>query len=730
MSTIPDFDPNQISTELSDKALSIMNMFKDNIFIIEKYSQREEEYDAFINVLLINIKFGFEHREFRDYPVQFKFNDDEDEQVKFLPFRHFIINVMMWRPQVIIDFENIGNELIISSSEMTKLSNKFIKNYFDTYYVERYNRKISNHRMNEILCDTRKWLSTISMKFNMIMGLSINIEIFIDLAKRIPEFNDLIHFKLDESMQPNDIETTVKSNAARQVELIMRDNEFNVLKPMLQPGSGFKAEKLSELIGTVGLKPDIEGRTIPKPINGNFLTGVLRSVENYYKNAISGVKAAIMNNEFMGKTGHFAILVSIVCAQVKLSKTVSDCNTLNPIEITINSAEHLRRLDGRRYRFHGSREYNIINSKKDTHLIGKTVLIRSTITCAAPDGVCKECYGELFYTNKDNHSVGIFSATTITNPLVQGILSAKHYQTTESNKIEFGEEFDKFFYLYSTEILIKSDVDELFKYSLIIRKEELSNNEDIDEDDNQFGSDDDDDDNTSTKKKKASKEEEDDDINDDDSNMETKLTFSTKKFEVWKNFNDKTGSVDEKIVIEDVDKKELFMHRDFLMKMSPGQDKRGKFLYVSMENLNPEEFLFMIDVHNNELTKPLRAIEKLLNTKDREGCINYEDMTQKMLDLLIESRIEAQSVHGELILRQLVRKKSNILKRPDFSRLVTLNDYQLLTIKTALKKNPSIITSISTPYLKDQLVNMVETWEKDASSDLDLLFKKELSEDV
>ena len=134
----------------------------------------------------------------------------------------------------------------------------------------------------------------------------------------------------------------------------------------------------------------------------------------------------------------------------------------------------------------------------------------------------------------------------------------------------------------------------------------------------------------------------------------------------------------------------------------------------------------MVDVYNNELTKPMKSIQKVLNNSAHEGCSTYEEVVNKMLDLMIASKLDAMSVHAEMIIRQLVRRKTNILRRPDFNRIIMSQDYQLLTINTALKENPAVCTSLSTPYLKDQLVTITDTFRKEAKSVFDDLYRPNL----
>lgn len=716
---IPKFDINQIEKGLTDQAKSIMSMLQEGIFIIEKYCESEDKYDGFIHMIFDNMLHGFEHKEFRECPVQYKFRDDPDEEVKWLQYRHFVINIMLWRPMVMLGIQDLTEDYIIDKAMMTKMSRSFIKKYIDELYINRYNRVLSNKQMNMMLCDTIYWLSRISASFNPIIGLGANIETFIDLANRIPQFNELLYFKLDESKQPNELESELKAKTREQINLILDDEEFNILKPMLQNDAGIKPKQFSEFTLNIGLKPDIEGKTIPKPINTNYLIEGLNTIENQYKNSISGRKAAIMNNEHMGKSGYMAILVSIACAQDTLSQTTMDCDTVNPISVTINSKDELEKLDGRYYKFLGQRVYTPINAAKDSFLVGQTILLRSPVTCACKDGICATCYGDLYYTNRDLKSAGILSATGIMNPVMQGILSAKHYQDTKSNPIIFQPEFDKFLELYSTEInLNPDDYVDLSKHQLVIYIKDNLKNAD--------GSDDIE---LIAKAKGKKNKKEDTDFEGDE--MEFSFAYYVSEFEIWEMKDTaglKSSRLKNRMKFSDIDKKSLFMHNDLLNKMEDGEDEDGNaYRYIPLEHLNSEEYIFMVDVQNNELTVPLKSITKLLDNKDHEDCYTYEAMVQKMLELLIRSNMQATLVHGEMIIRQLLRKKSNVLKRPNFSRIVTRNDYDILTVKTALRKNPSITTSISTNYLKKQLVEQQITFDKVSTSVFDPLFRRDLS---
>lgn len=721
---IIEFDPSKIDLGLTPEAEAIMDDFKKSLIVIEDHI---DDYDDWINELITKMLYGFEHKEFRTYPVSFKFYNDKKEETKVLPFRMFVLNAIMWYPQIKFDPDALCDDLVIPEQESSKIVPGYIKDYVDDHYVVPYRDKVSNYYLNEVHSDFIYLLATLCHKFYKFLGLSMNIEVFMDLAKRIPEFDELLHFKLDETKQPSDIEKDAKDAANRQWNIILNDSKFNILKPLLATNS-LKDKQFAEFDNVIGLKPDVEGNTIPKPINKNWITGEINEIPITFINDIAGRKAAIINNEFMGSAGHLLILVATLCNDAKLSKKVDDCHSPNPIPITIRSKKHLQKLDGRYYRFGGEKEYRLSNAKKDGHLIGETVWVRSPITCCSEDGrICKKCYGALANINKDLHSIGTYAAFAVMMKVTQDLLSAKHMQGTNSNKIEFPPEFYECLQLSATDVIVSMDNDDIEAYTLVIKRENIHSTND---------------DNVITvdgKKKRKSKDDEgfssgggtasfdDDSDSDGEDSASFKLDYYATKFYIVKNFYNKKAM--EFYEIEELGHKELFMHVDFVSKMKfSNTEPFGECFSINFEDINYDEFVFMVDVENNELSKPLKQIQGLMDNKNHEGCSTYEEMAQKMLDLIIDAKNPGSSVQGEIIVRQLIRDDELVMERPNFSRIVMPGEYKIMTINTALRKHPSITTSMSTPYLRYQLVSQMETFDKISTSDMDAAFRETLTD--
>lgn len=382
----------------------------------------------------------------------------------------------------------------------------------------------------------------------------------------------------------------------------------------------------------------------------------------------------------MGTSGHFARKVMLISTDVKLRKDEMECNTVNFVTYEIKTKDHLRRLRGR----------NMITSPttmvklkgNEDYLIGHKIHVYSPATCASREGVCKKCYGELFYTNRDLWSVGALAGAKTTNPMSQDILSTKHLLTTISERIDFNDEFYKFFSLISNEIIINNDTDDdinINDYILCINSEDIEAVEEFDE---------------------------------------TEYNHYVMQFYIKK----KKSS--EMIRIYEINGKEIYLSPAIDAGLKSGR-KNGDFIEIPFSILDDDEKLFSVIILNNELTKPLYEIMHVLDRKGNLGCNTISEICQKMLDLFITSHINLDAVHAELLIKPLIRDRQDILKYPKFNTWKDEKDYQILTVSAALEKNPSVLISLSFQALARQLSNPL-TYKKEGTSFLDPLFKERL----
>jgi hypothetical protein len=660
-----------------DKTINtIINELSNKIIIIENSTETKEDYQSMVESFYNYIKAGFEHKELRECPVHFRFFEKEGEEIHTLQLRHFVTNLFFWEPIVRMGvYERIDASYII---DCTILSNDLIKSYIDNKIIIPFRTSIGNKKMNVVIHDMIYNIARISTDFNALLGLSMNAETFIDMSKKNKRFNEIIRTKIPDNMQPNEIEKYLLDLTDEQIEILKEEDNF--LRPMLRAGTGIKAGQFKEFAVNGGLKPDLDGNTIPIPVNSNFVVGGLNSVSNYYIDSLGGRKSLIMNKTVMGRSGHFARMIMLLSSPVKMRHDEEDCGTVHPVLMNVKTGKHLSRLRGRYYRLQNSREYKLMTGD-EKHLIGQDILLRSPVTCASKK-ICKKCYGLLYYTNKDLESIGGYAGSKITEPLSQSILSSKHLLTTQSEKIEFEGDFDKFFTINANEIMLnESNEDiEFERYSLLVIRKNISMIEEFD--DNEFNS-------------------------------------FVNLFHVVDN---KTG---EMIELQEKDEKDLFITPELKGLLKKSKTNKG-VLEVGLDKLADDIRIFVVEISNNELTKPLYNIMDLLNNqprRERAGVYTIDHMVQRMLDLLIESKIVSDSVHGELLIRPLIRSKKDILEIPDFTKYRAKDEYNILTVVNALTNHPSVTISLSFQDISRQLVNP-NTFRKKDSSFIDAFFRE------
>lgn len=176
------------------------------------------------------------------------------------------------------------------------------------------------------------------------------------------------------------------------------------------------------------------------------------------------------------------------------------------------------------------------------------------------------------------------------------------------------------------------------------------------------------------------------------------------------------NSSEEDILIQADGEKEIFLTEIALEYM-----KKGKGL-ICFKDLNDDDKLFEMVIMNKELTKPLYDLMNLLNKQRTEDIDETIDsMSQRFLDLLIESKIDANVVAAELIINRLIRSVEREYERPDFSK-DEIEPYNIYTVSKALEKNKSPLIGLSFQNIKRQLLSDDLYEGRDGSSFIDSFY--------
>lgn len=654
----------------------LMSTYSNVYFFLDDILKDKESFEEVYQDLLDLLKYKFEDKEIRTMPIQFYIHHGDEKgagkkkNLHSLQIRHFLSNLILWYAFMECDCYDIMDGSFIFNFKNASLDD--ITNYIDDMILPNLT-DIDFNTQSRIIDEITHHMTAISRAFSPIFGLGVSIYSIIQADKRNPRIGELMHEKLDPNLQPVEIEAELNKRTSELIDLFVQD-EDNDLKPLFQSGNNLSKGQFKEIAIMIGLKSDINGSTVPHLIDKNILVDGLNSPSAYYLDAMSGRKSLIMSKTKMGEPGAFSKKATTATTAVQLRRDYLMCHTSKPITYHINDDKFLRMLD-RRYYYDENGELKMLNYKKDKDLIGHDVMFRSPCTCASRDGICAYCYGGLFDLNKDLYSAGAYAAMKVTEPLGQRVLSSKHLQMTHSDPIVMSPQFAEQFELYSNDITVKSNAEsdeELFIQIPDIQKEET----------------------------------------------EDTVDYYCTSFNVI----DFSGKILYPVKEESGAK--LYLSDQLASIVLKQKDPHRP---ISMDIFDDDtSVLFNVEVKSQELTRPIKNINRLLNTNDRMGCETIDDVLQTMAEQQLEAGIDYNFVHMEMLVRALIRKRSNVYEDPDFGPNGDPDDYVILRLNDALFKNPSPTVSLSYGYLKKQLLSP-EFYEKTAVSHLDPLFVSKVS---
>ena len=130
------------------------------------------------------------------------------------------------------------------------------------------------------------------------------------------------------------------------------------------------------------------------------------------------------------------------------------------------------------------------------------------------------------------------------------------------------------------------------------------------------------------------------------------------------------------------------------------------------------------------MTKPLYDLMDLLNKENKDDDSNIDEtidtISQKFLELLIESGISANNIAAEIIINRLIRSVENIYERPDFSQ-EEMPLYDILTVRRALTVNKSPLLSLCYQDIKKQFLSDSLYTVRSGTSYIDEFFKTDIN---
>ena len=601
----------------------------------------------------------------------------------------YYINLIMWYVLVASNTPICGKHVFFDK-EITQNS---IKNYIDNFLIEENRKKISNVTLNNIIDDAITRFHDLDL-FSLYLSNTLCLEDSITLMEANPEFRDCLD--LDVSRVPlEDVKSVGMKAANKSIEIIKDSKKYlgydHCLADAFRASQGINTKQYKEFQINIGTKPDGQGGVWPTAINHSFINGGVTGPMDYFIESSTGRTAQIIKLKNVGSSGQFARNLGLNNMDSKLCDDPNyDCRSNNFIKIEIKSKRALEMLHNRYYRMNPDGMDHLLNYKKDIHLLGKTIYLRSPITCAsaaAGKGICYKCYGDLAYTLFDIEqgfgiNIGRIASEILSSALTQKLLSAKHLLETAITKVTWCDEFSDFFEIVDNIIKIAPDLD--YKdYRLQIDPDniELENDEDSDLIDDEDGS---------------------------GGYNEYITTFDVVKVSTGEEFHITNDRMEQLFITNELNS----------VIRKKGEPIDGK-ISIGFNELK-ESYLFVMQIENNELTKTLYKLLNILNKKQTtQSYATISDLYQDLTDTTIEGGLNIAATHLEVILMNQIRDTEDMFGKPHWWEHNP--PYNIITLNEALTNNPSVVISLSYQKIKRMFYNPL-TFKKHGASFMDLFF--------
>ncbi len=622
----------------------------------------------------------------RKHDITFQFADGTNVTMKV---RTAIINLIFWKPY--IDF-NVTIPLTALFDTAT-ISENTIYDRLDDIITE-FRNIAPIKELRKSLRHIIESLSLIPKHFAWKIGNSISMRDIIDLANDYPEFDAILHTHYPEGTPIPEIERDINVKNDRMVQIIKGD-KTNGLHPFLCAGGNINLGQMAQSVVCIGPRSDIYGNVSPVIVNTNFVLG-LRGPADYYLESFSSRKALIANKYQMSDSGYTTRQLSLLSMDSSLDDNLDDCGTTKTLRFRIPDAKTLAMLEYKNMvighdKKTGKVLYRQIDPKKDSHLIGTEVELRSHIFCKEHGNhYCKTCYGGLAYFNEGLHT-NILAAVCLSEPIGQTVLSTKHLNKTHTKVVEWPDSIKKFFRTESDGLFIN---DEFCTAGVSIG----FYTEDIDEYLSIF---------ESSSMNISSESDEEDEESEDDSLMLDYVNRFVLNIQ---------GT---EIKFDDIEN-ELYINYEFLQRLLKAEKVDDDVIWVSLDGFKASDPVFDLNIENMEIGEYLKRFMALLGVKAKTKYTTVEALLQSLCAAIVDLGLHINFALVESVVYNMIRDMNLIIDRPDFESEDT--PYTIIPTRASILNSRSLTTSLSFERIKEQLGN-IYTYMKSGKGFLDPFFK-------
>ena len=235
----------------------------------------------------------------------------------------------------------------------------------------------------------------------------------------------------------------VVSNALENEPGLQNNSLVRMMKSKI-----IKKNQLMQCITARGYLTDMNSFEFPTGIVRGYAMGI-RTIVSSLQESRSAAKSAMFAQRDLQNTEYSSRKLQLLDQNVARLHHC-DCGSKHYLQFTVKP-DNLPTLLGKYYvvEEESTEENHVIKPIRDTdtHLIGKTIRLRSTIKCQHedPSGVCAVCFGELGWAVFPETNLGHMCTVTLTEKVSQSVLSVKHLDgSTSVQLIVVPEQYKKY----------------------------------------------------------------------------------------------------------------------------------------------------------------------------------------------------------------------------------------------------------------------------------------------
>ena len=563
-----------------------------------------------------------------------------------------ILNTIFWKANVVFKIDISPNEIYEFGNANAGTFNDVMEHV--TKMLVDYHDSVTKE-IAYCLADIKDKLSTFSQNCSSISCNTMSIWDVLQFKSNNKEFKELFDMELTDDQTIEEIEKETKAAEKKMVKLIKEDKD-NCFRNYVIAGR-LKIPQLAKMVCAVGTRPDIDKTIIPRPIKRSYIRG-LQDTAEYYMETITARDAMMTKNDNLPRSGFLSRKINRLTSNIGIKYTVNDCGSTRYLNYFVENDDYLDMIDGKYYLDEKSNTLKVVDYNNDKDLIGKTLKIRTFITCRCSEGVCKTCVGKTSVRLRGTR-LGALPAIKCINPMSQKALSAKHDLGTKSIAI-VNETLKKYFTNDGMDFFIKPEYASSRNLQLVIRSDSI---EDL----------------VYTNV----------DTSDDEVNTVIALDYIAVRDHGQEFPIENEGM---RIALSD----ELLANK----RVFSEDEENSENMIIQLNKLeNAEDPIFYAILDTEEISKYLNALIKLIDTSAVNKCTTYDELLHELVRVIYESGFVDNIIHFECIVKSMLRSETCKTLPPNWNIQGDVK-YKILKISDSIM-NKDLYTAIEYQNLKN-----------------------------